>query len=367
MKKVAVLGAGLIGRTIAIDLYRNGHEVSCYDLNLTNLNLIPQNINVARNQVNLMSLDFNVTLKSHDLVISAVPGFMGYKVLKNIIEAKKDCVDISFFAEDYSDLQELADKNNVKIVVDCGIAPGMSNLILGRESQNMTVKKYKFSVGGLPQTRIPPFEYKAPYSPTDVIEFYTRPVRARENGIDVIKKPLSDIEDLYVDSVGKLEAFETDGLRSLLKSFPHIPNLCEKTIRYPGHATKIDMLKEMGFFKKENIEYTSKVLIDEWKMTPEDKDMTIMIAEIEGVDELGETKKISYSLIDKHDGEFHSMARCTAFTCVAMSELMIMGFIEEFGIHPPENIGKDADSFEFILNYLKKKNVNWIKQEQNEE
>lgn len=361
MKKIAVLGAGLIGRTIAIDLYRNGHEVSCYDLNLKNLNLIPQDISIDRNQVNLMSLDYDASFKSYDLVVSAVPGFMGFKVLENIIKAKKDCVDISFFAEDYKLLQELAIKNKVKAVIDCGIAPGMSNLLIGRESENIDVKNYKFSVGGLPQVRIKPFEYKAPYSPIDVIEFYTRPVVKRENGQDVIKKPLSDVEELYIEGVGELEAFETDGLRTLLSSFPNIPNMSEKTIRYQGHASKIDMLKDMGFFKKENIECTSRVLIDEWKMTPEDRDITIMIAEITGLDSDGEMIKVVYSLLDKHDGEFHSMARCTAFTCVAVSELMLEDGVEEYGIIPPEQIGKNEDAFNFILDYLKNKNVNWLK------
>jgi len=361
IKKIAVLGAGQIGRTIAIDLSRNGHKVSCYDINLNCLNLLSEYDTINKNQVNLLSLNYDTTFESYDLIVSAVPGFMGYRVLESIILAKKDCVDISFFSENYEALAQLAIENEVRVVVDCGIAPGMSNLILGRESENLNIKNYKVSVGGLPQEKIYPFEYKAPYSPLDVIEFYSRPVRLRENGVDVIKKPLSNIEELFIPGVGELEAFDTDGLRTLLTSFPDIDNMSEKTIRYPGHADKIQLLKDMGFFKEENIENTIKVLVEEWRINPTDKDITIMVANIEGLDEFGDDVKISYSLIDKHDGKFHSMSRTTAYTCVAVSELLLNEQINEIGINLPEDIGKSKESFDFILNYLKQRNVNFIK------
>jgi len=362
MSKIAVLGAGLVGRTIAVDLSRGGHNVVSYDMDENNLNLLSNYTDIEKKQVDLTMFNYETQLIDFDLIVSAVPGRVGYRVLKDIIcGAKKDCVDISFFIEDYRPLDALAKENNLRVVIDCGIAPGMSNMILGREYENMLVRNYKFSVGGLPQERVLPFEYKAPYSPSDVIEFYTRPVRKRINGVDVIEEPLSDIENLYVENIGTLEAFETDGLRTLLTSFPEIQNMTEKTIRYPGYADKINLLKDMGFFKKENLNNTAQVLINEWKMKPSDKDLTVMIADVNGIDLLGNKIHIQYSLVDKHDGEFSSMSRCTAFTCTAVVDLILNKNINEFGVHPPEIIAKDNNCFDEILNHLKNRNVLWQK------
>jgi len=355
MSKIAILGVGMIGRTIALDLQKNGHDITCIDLNIHNLEYLEKNYGIKTRQINLMDYDYTKGIAEFDFVVSAVPGHMGYRVLEKVILAGKNCVDISFFPEDYKPLHKLAMANQVFVVNDCGVAPGMSNLILGHESENMDVKNFEFYVGGLPQERILPFEYKAPFSPVDVIEEYTRPVRMRKDGVDVVVEPMSDIVFAYNDdTIGDLEGFYTDGLRSLLTSFPNIPNMSEKTLRYPGYADKILMLKDMGFFDKEFMEDTSKVLKKAWHMSPEDKDLTVMFVKVSN-----DNKMVVYNLIDKHDGEFSSMARTTAYTCTAMTEFLLNNPLENFGVFPPEFMGTNEVAFEFIMEYLKDRNVIW--------
>lgn len=358
MNKIAVLGAGLIGGTIVADLKKNGHEITCIDINLQRLDELKLKYNIQTRQINLLDYDYTSGLAEFDLVVSAVPGFMGYNVLEKIINAKKNCVDISFFPEEYSSLRELAIKNDVTIIIDCGVAPGMSNLILGRENAEFDIHEFKFYVGGLPQERVLPFEYKAPFSPADVIEEYIRPVRMRFDGEDVITEPLTELEEVEIPEIGLLEGFNTDGLRSLLTSFPNIPNMSEKTLRYPGYAEKIQMLKDMGFFNDEHIEDTAKVLKKAWNMTAEDKDFTAMIVELTDIDGEG----VRYKMLDYHDGQFTSMSRTTAYTCTAMVELVLGGKIDAIGVLPPEAIGSEEEHFDFIIDYLKMRNVIWVKE-----
>ena len=95
--------------------------------------------------------------------------------------------------------------------------------------------------------------YKAPFSPIDVIEEYTRPARYVENGNIIVREPLTDSEYMEFEKTGTLEAFNSDGLRSILFTMPHILNMKEKTLRYPGHAEYVRVLKQSGFFNKEKI------------------------------------------------------------------------------------------------------------------
>ncbi len=150
-----------------------------------------------------------------DLVVGAVPGFMGFDTAKAVIESGKNMVDISFFPEDPFLLDDLAKKNKTIIITDCGVAPGMGNIILGYHNQRMMIHDYECLVGGLPVVREWPYEYKAVFSPIDVIEEYIRPARYVQNGAVVTKEALSDTELVHFDGVGTLESWNSDGLRSL--------------------------------------------------------------------------------------------------------------------------------------------------------
>ena len=194
------------------------------------------------------------TIEPFDLVICAVPGFLGFNTLKSIIEAEKNVIDISFFPENSLELHDLAKDKNVTAIVDCGVAPGMDNVILGYYNEIMKLTDFECLVGGLPKIKKWPFCYKAPFSPIDVIEEYTRPARYVENSKEIVRDPLTDCEYVEFDKVGTLESFNSDGLRSIIYTMPHIPNMKEKTLRYPGHVEYVRVLKESGFVSEDAVE-----------------------------------------------------------------------------------------------------------------
>ncbi len=370
MYKIIVLGAGMVGSAMAIDLAKN-HQVTSADLNLNSL------AKIKEKQPNITTLQLDVTkkeklikiLKSYDLVICAVPGFLGYQTLKTIIAAKKDVIDISFFPENALELNELAKQNNITAIVDCGVAPGMGNIILGYHNEQMTVTDFECLVGGLPKTKKWPFNYKAPFSPIDVIEEYTRPARYIENNKLVTKEALSDVELIDFDTIGTLESFNSDGLRSLIYTMPHIPNMKEKTLRYPGHVEYIQVLKKSGFFDSNKIEingveispidFTNKILFKEWLLKDDEEELTIMKITIKGTTKKGENKTIIYDLYDTYckDTQTSSMARTTGYTATAAANLILNNIFNEKGVFPPELVGKHKVCYDYALEYLKNRNV----------
>jgi saccharopine dehydrogenase-like NADP-dependent oxidoreductase len=230
MSNIVVLGAGMVGRAMAVDLSKR-HTVTSTDVSSKNLDLLPPPIKKIEADLSDQNKITKV-IADADLVIGAVPGFMGFQTVKTVIEAKKNIVDISFFPEDCFDLDDLAKKNEVIAIVDCGVAPGMFNIIIGYHNERMHIESFVAICGGLPMKRTMPFQYKAPFSPVDVLEIYTRPAKIVVNGKVVTVPALSDIEEVHFDEIGTLEAFNTDGLRSLLRTVK-IPNMKEKTFRYP--------------------------------------------------------------------------------------------------------------------------------------
>ncbi|MGC4023142.1 MAG: saccharopine dehydrogenase NADP-binding domain-containing protein [Cyclobacteriaceae bacterium] len=247
MKKIIVLGAGLVGKAMAIDLAKNFDATSA-DFSDAALS------EVASHKVKTLKIDFSnlqslaSSIQPFDLVIGAVPGFLGLQTAKTVIEAGKNMVDISFFPEDPFQLDELAKKKGVTIVTDCGVAPGMGNIILGYHNQKMKIESYECLVGGLPVVREWPYEYKAVFSPIDVIEEYIRPARYVQNSSIIIKEALSDPELINFAEVGTLESWNSDGLRSLIKTMAHIPNMIEKTLRYPGCIEYLRVLRGNRLF-----------------------------------------------------------------------------------------------------------------------
>ncbi|NOY60737.1 MAG: saccharopine dehydrogenase [Calditrichaeota bacterium] len=373
MKKVIVLGAGMVGKAIAIDLC-NTFEVVSADKNEDNLSFLAQNYNMQTVHADLSEPGMvGKLVGDFDLVIGAVPGFMGFKTLKEVITAGVDVVDISFFPEDPFLLDDLAKSKNVTAVVDCGVAPGMSNFILGHHAGQMDVKSFSCYVGGLPVERRLPFQYKAPFSPIDVIEEYTRPARLKENGQVVTKPALSESEFIDFEKIGTLEAFNTDGLRTLLQTM-HIPDMKEKTLRYPGHVDIMRVFRDSGFFAGEPviadgvpvrpIDVTTKLLLPQWKLDPGEKEFTVMRIIIRG-DEHGEGKIFTWNMIDYYDDESKtsSMARTTGFTCTAVAGLILEHGFQHKGICPPEFIGAEKNYFTDVLHYLRDRNIVYQMQE----
>lgn len=370
--KIAVLGAGMVGRAIAKDLSAD-FEITSFDISDDNLSILKKEEKIKTVKTNLKDhKTYPLLLKSFELVVSAVPGFMGYKTLQAIIEAGKNVVDISFFPEDALALDVLAKEKNITAIVDCGVAPGMSNLILGYYNELMQIDSFECMVGGLPKHRIKPFEYKAPFSPIDVIEEYTRPARYVENGHVVTKPALSDAELIDFEYAGTLESFNTDGLRSILFTMKHIPNMKEKTLRYPGHIDLIKVLQMAGFFSEEKIkiagkniraiDFTSSLLFDKWKLQPAEQEFTLMKIILKGKMG-GKPATVEYFLYDEYNAKTNtsSMSRTTGYTCTAAVNLLAKKMFTEKGVFPPELIGKHKKCFDYIINYLAKRKVFYTK------
>lgn len=368
----------MVGKAIAIDLAKR-HEVTAADIDQESLNFLSSKYGIRTVGVNLMEEDrISELVRDFDLVVSAVPGFMGYDTLRTVIAAGRNIVDISFMPEDYMDLNALAAKSGVTAITDCGVAPGMPNLIVGHYNETMEINHFEYVVGGLPKVKVYPFYYKAPFSPVDVVEEYTRPARYVEKGQQMIKPAMSEPELVFFEGVGTLEAFYTDGLRSLLTNMVHIPNMKEKTLRYPGHIQLVQALKTAGFFEKEPImihntpvkpiDFTSSVLIRDWQLGPEEPEFTVMRIEIKGVQD-GVEKTIKYELYDEYDEKekLSSMARTTGFTATANAELVLQGKFSGNGVFPLELVGMDGDCFRFVMDYLAERNIHYRKSERTAE
>lgn len=364
-RKVIVLGAGLVGKAMAIDLTKN-FDVTSADINQDALTELEKH-GVKTIQVDLSNLwQLSDLLTPFDLVVGAVPGFMGFQTVKTVIEAGKNMVDISFFPEDPFLLDDLAKKNKVTVVTDCGVAPGMGNIILGYHNTRMNINTYECLVGGLPVVREWPYEYKAVFSPIDVIEEYIRPARYVQNNSLVVKEALSDPELIHFDGVGTLESWNSDGLRSLIKTMPNIPNMIEKTLRYPGCIEYLRVLRETGFFSYEEIEVkgqkirpidvTAKLLFPKWKLKPNEEEFTVMRIRMSG-EENGKPKNYQYNLLDRTKEGTLSMARTTGYTCTAAVHLVAEGKFTRQGICPPEYLGEEESHFNFISTYLKERGV----------
>jgi len=367
--KAVILGGGLIGGPMAIDLAKDpGFEVSVADIDKKVADTL-RNENITTIIKDLSyPISVKEIIKDFDIVVNAVPGFMGYQTLKAIIESGKNVIDIAFFPEDPFLLDSLAKENNVISISDIGVAPGMSNILVGYVDLMLDMtERVVIYVGGLPKVREWPYEYKAVFSPVDVIEEYTRPAKYIEHGKEVIKAALSDPELINFKKAGTLEAFNSDGLRSLAKTI-NAPFMIEKTLRYPGHIEKMAMLRDTGFFSKEKIDVkgveispldlTSKLLFPKWKLEEGEEDITIMQIIVEGEYD-GKSVRYTYDLFDEYDKatKTHSMARTTGYTATMAVRLIANGLYKRTGISVPEFIGQQPECVAFILKGLEKRGI----------
>jgi saccharopine dehydrogenase-like NADP-dependent oxidoreductase len=368
--KILVLGAGLVGGPIAMDLARNGEfEVTSADLSVEALWRLSAIAGITTVQADLDNVDeLKPLVMEHDLVISAVPGFMGYRTLERIIECGKNVVDIAFFPEDMFLLDAKAKEMDVTVICDMGVAPGMSNVLIGYGAAMLdTLEKGITYVGGLPVVRTWPFEYKAVFSPIDVIEEYTRPARYIDGGRLVVREALSDPEMIDFAGIGTLEAFNSDGLRTLATTVKG-DYLIEKTLRYKGHIEKMAVLRDTGFFSKEPIlingamisplEFTSRLLFPKWKLQEGEEDLTVMRVITEGLKD-GIRTRYTWDLYDRYNKEtgVHSMARTTGYTATMVARLLSRGMYTRKGVSAPEFLGTDAATVAFLFEGLRERGI----------
>lgn len=370
MPHYVVLGGGLVGRVMAMDLAGDpGARVTVADRDEALL------ARLAADGLGTRRLDLSdgaavtAAVADADVVVGAAPGFLGFRVLRAVIEAGKPMADIAFMPENFLELDGLAKERGVTAVVDCGVAPGLSNLLCGHAASAFDyAERMLILVGRLPKRRVWPFEYRIVFSAVDVIEEYERPARWVEYGQTVTRPALSDPELVDLPRVGTVEAFNTDGLRSLAITL-EAPFMKEKTLRYPGHVEKMRMLRETGFFSREPLalpdgqrvrpfDVTTRLLFDAWKLPEGDADLTVMRVEVSGSKD-GAAVTYTWDLYDEYDPKtrFTSMARTTGFTNVLVARMLASGALKRPGVTPPELLGGDPAVFQGVMDGLARRGV----------
>ena len=328
--KVLIIGCGNIGSVSAQDLVKSvpSTEIVVADKNEKRAKDVAEKI--EKDNVSWTGLDTSNygelvnTLKGFDLAMGFLPGKLGYGLCKACIDAGKDLVDVSYMAENPMTLNASAAKAGVTIVPDCGLAPGISNVLVGHAVGKLDeVKAVHVMVGGLPEKPVPPLGYTITWSPESLIDEYTRKVVIVKKGRKVEIEALSGVEAITFPKVGELEAFYTDGLRTLLYTMENVEEMWEKTLRYLGHAEKIKAFQTLGFFDEKKIDVEgvnvsprklTVKLIGEKLWKPEVKDIVVLKVEVVGV-ENGKKTSYSYHLLDNYDKKqgITAMARTTAY------------------------------------------------------
>ncbi len=300
-----------------------------------------------------------------DIVIGLSPGKLGFNVMRACVRKKKNLVDLSFLAEDPFFFHKAAFEGDTIIVPDCGVAPGLSNILIGKAASELDeVEDALTYVGGLPQKPIPPLNYKVTWCVEDLLEEYTRKAKIVRNGRTVEVDALEGLEEIEFEGLGKFEAFFTDGVRTLHHTIK-ANNMWEKTLRYQGHAEKIKLIRELGLLKREPI---ASIGISPWEFMRkfweenlsffEEKDLVLLRIKVDGRKDA--TKILhTYEIIDYFDEKRNitAMGRTTAYTAFAIIKLMIENRIDKKGVIPPETLGMDKELFGEIKQILEEKNI----------
>ena len=368
--RIIVLGCGNIGSMIARDLAESltDVEIVVSDRDVERARATASRIRgadwVHLDVVNSGSM--SEKMKGFDLVVGALPGDFGYRSLKASIEAGIDMVDISFTPENPLELDDAARNAGVSIIPDCGVAPGLSSMLVGYSASRLDgIREAHIMVGGIPEYPVPPLGYTVTWSAEGLIDEYLRDVNIVEGGRIVRVPALSGLEEMEFPGVGKLEAFYTDGLRTLTHTFQSVESLWEKSLRYPGHVEKIRLLRELGFFGDDAVtvegarvspRLASARILERSLRKPGIGDILVMKIEAAG---RGGKSSIGFYLLDRFDEGtgVSAMARTTGYTASIVAQMLAGGEIKEKGVIPPEKLGMNAAQFKRVLSELDKRGV----------
>ena len=335
--KILVLGGGRQGSVIAADLARS------FDVTVADA----RRVRVPGARVSVQDLSppaLGRLLPRFDLVVGALPSRFGFAAAEAAIEARRPMVDISFFAEDPFRLDRAARAAGVAFVPDAGLSPGISNLVVGHLTAGRTARRLEIRVGGIAASQRQ--DYVATWSLDDLIEEYTRPARIKVAGRVRRVPALSGVAPVRVPGVGTLEAFFSDGLRTLLRTV-RARDMAEKTLRWPGHAARMTALRELGFFARP--EQVVPLLAQAWVKTAP-RDLVVLDVEVDGR---------RATLIERARGGLTAMTRTTALTCAVVAEIAARGGIPRAGVLPLETLGADPRFYENVRRGLAKRGVRW--------
>jgi saccharopine dehydrogenase-like NADP-dependent oxidoreductase len=248
------------------------------------------------------------------------------------------------------------------------MSPGLGNILIGHAGSRLDkVDSVHILNGGLPGKPVPPLGYVVTWSASDLIAMYSRRVTIVKEGKVTRVKALSGLEQITFPEIGRLEAFYTDGLRTLLRTVKGVREMWEKTLRYPGHVERIRLLQALGYFDQDPVqvsggsvspkELTAR-LFEKKLRKPEIPDIVAILIRVSGK-ENGQRMTYSYRILDCYDGKrkVTAMARTTAYTASVVTKLLAQGMIAEKGVVPPENIGMNEKLYSGFVKEMGKRGV----------
>ncbi|MDG6901292.1 MAG: saccharopine dehydrogenase NADP-binding domain-containing protein [Nitrososphaerota archaeon] len=348
--KVGVLGSGMMGSVIAWDLARSPDVDSVVVADMNEERLAALQKRVGARKLSTVKLDLRDEtgtiefMRGFDVVSSALPHGTVNPVDSAAAKSGVKLVDIAF-EDPQMALEEAALRSNALLVPGCGVAPGLGGILLahGVRSQKGADEGH-ILVGGLPQKPVPPFDYRLVFSVVGLLREYIEEARVLRKGRMVKVMPFSTVEKVrFPQPVGTLEAFCTDGLASLVYTMSDMRVMDEKTLRWPGHAEKMNLLLESGYFSREKVKVeggeaspleVSYAVLGRKLQEGGPEDMTVM-----RVEATGRRSGITFDLVDKYDrvDGVTSMGRTTGYTCSIVTQMVGSGEIGGKGVVPPEN------------------------------
>lgn len=358
--KILILGAGMMGRAVAFDLavFSKFDKICISDRDekiLYSAKKFLKDKNVEYETLDVSDgKKVREKFEEYDIVVSAIPYHFNYELTKTAIETKTHFIDLggnNTVVEKQLELSGLAEKDNVTIIPDCGLAPGLVSIITRDVVDTLDeVDFVKLRVGGLPLKPVPPFNYQIVFSPNGLINEYLEDALILENKKIVAKDSMTELEDIsFPYPFSKMEAFLTSGGCSTLPyTFRYIIKYLDyKTIRYPGHCEMIKPMLDLGLGSEEPITVMNeeiiprKVLI---KLLTENipskgQDVVLLKTMSQGLKD-GKKVKIDYQLIDYYDEENNitSMMRTTAYPVAIIAEMIRSDNIKKRGVFTCENI-----------------------------
>jgi lysine 6-dehydrogenase len=357
--RMLVLGAGLQGSACAYDLLQNPDvkEVRLADLRVEHLphflarysgkRLLPTRLDVRDAEA------VRAVMRESDAVMSAIPYYFNLELATIAAEVGVHFCDLGGNTEIVFKQKELdakAKAKNVTIVPDCGLAPGMVNILAQYGIDRLDeVKAVRIFVGGLPQNPEPPLNYQIVYSLEGVLDYYTTLSWVVRDGKPVQVKALSErVPVQFPKPVGELEAFHTAGGLSTMawRYEGKIPTMEYKTLRYPGHAALMEAVREMGLLELDPVEVKGMKVIprDAFiatvgpKLTkPEGKDLVALRVTVEGK-KGGKAQTISFELVDRYDEKhgISAMMRTTGYSLSITGQMQARGEVKPAGVHTPD-------------------------------
>lgn len=371
--KIAVLGSGLMGKEAARDLVLSEgvSHVTLADIDVDRAEAVCQGLNSPKLTAERIDASNKAELASFmsrfNVVINALFYSFNEIVAKTAIEVGVNSVDLGGHIGHITDkvltMTAGASEAGVTIIPDLGVAPGMINILSGYGASKLDqLKTIKLFVGGIPAIPEPPLEYNHVFSMEGVFDHYTDPALIIRNGITREVPALSEIERIYFEKFGPLEAFHTSGGTSTLAhSYPNLDTLEYKTIRYPGHAEKFKLLVDLGLTKRGN-----EVVVNGQTISPrqvflkvldpivalKEKDDVVLLRVIVAGERAGKQTTYQYEMTTFKDKEnsVTAMARSTAYTISIVAQMVANGTIRKKGVYPPEQVVPGAKYLEEMAN-----------------